>query len=392
MMGGMNAYQQPAPRKSGNPVLWVGIGGGVLALLIVVGIVAAVMSRDTPPEVASSGNKNTSNTSSNTSAANTSTSSPSTATQPNASAQKPVEAPAETTAPSAALPSSTGESTAATLPAGPSLAGPPQTAVPAETTSPDGSEPDEGATTSRNSGRPRISASDKQWKDLGPAIHTRLGKPDILKGANVVGKEPVILAGYSWMTELLPYIGEEERYKKFDFTKSWTVQQNANLTYPVAAFLNPADNRKEWQGWPYKGMGLTHFVGMSGIEDTRNDVAALLPRSDPRAGIFGYDTVARPTEVTDGTSNTIMLIGSGNLAAPWVQGGGATIRGLREPYFDEMTGFGSKGLTEPGALVMMADGSVKTLSAKISPKVLRALCTMHGAETVDQAELESSLK
>ena len=190
--------------------------------------------------------------------------------------------------------------------------------------------------------------------------------------------------GYSWMVELLPYLGEEKTYARFDFTKSWAEGSNLLMTSQVIpAFINPADNRTRSQGYPFKGMGLTHFVGMSGVEDARNVVAGELPRTDPRAGVFGYDEVARPAAITDGQSQTIMIIGSGNLAAPWVQGGGATVRGARAPYFDSITGFGSKGLSSAGTQVMMADGSVRAVSASVDPQVFKAMCTIHGAESID---------
>ena len=192
------------------------------------------------------------------------------------------------------------------------------------------------------------------------------------------------LDGYSWMVQLLPYLGHEKTYARFDFTKSWTVPKNLVLTSEVIpAFINPADDRTRSKGYPIGGMGLTHYVGMAGIEDARNVVAGELPRSDPRAGVFGYDEVARPEAITDGQSQTIMIIGSGNLAAPWVQGGGATVRGARAPYFDSITGFGTKGLSSAGAQVMMADGSVRALSANIDPSVFKAMCTIHGADSVD---------
>ena len=116
----------------------------------------------------------------------------------------------------------------------------------------------------------------------------------------------------------------------------------------IPAFLNPLDDRKTWKGYPLQGLALTHFVGMAGIEDARNVVAATLPRSDPRAGVFGYDEVATPEQITDGTSQTIMVMGSGTMANPWIMGGGATVRGAREPYFDKVSGFGTRNLREPG--------------------------------------------
>jgi hypothetical protein len=82
-----------------------------------------------------------------------------------------------------------------------------------------------------------------------------------------------------------------------------------------------------------------------------------------------------------------MIIGSGELASPWVQAGGATIRGAREPYFNEFSGFGSRGLEEPGAMAVFADGSVRTISKNISPQVFKALSTTHGAETIDASHL-----
>lgn len=186
------------------------------------------------------------------------------------------------------------------------------------------------------------------------------------------------------MVELLPYLGHESLYAKFRFDQTWMRDPNLQLTATVIPeFLNPADDRRRWKGYPFHNVALTHYVGMSGIEDRRNVVAAELPRSDPRAGVFGYGAVARPEEITDGLSQTLMVLGSGELTGPWVQGGGATIRGAREPYFDEITGFGSKGMAPKGVLTVFADGSVRSISADIDPQVFRAMCTIHGAETID---------
>lgn len=212
-----------------------------------------------------------------------------------------------------------------------------------------------------------------------------------LQGANLAGvkrlSDKPVLAGYSWMTQLLPYLGHNDLYGRFDFTKGWHDQVNIALTCEeIPAFLDPTDRNRHMAIVGEKkaiGPAFTHYVGMSGVEDTRNVVAAELPRSDPRAGIFGYDQVAANEQITDGTSDTIMLIGAGKIVGPWASGGGATVRGARDPYFDDITGFGSAGDPGSGALVAMADGSVKRISKDIDPAVFRALCTMHGAEKID---------
>ncbi len=195
-------------------------------------------------------------------------------------------------------------------------------------------------------------------------------------------------AGYSWMTRLLPFVGQEALHSKFDFSKPWSDKSNRRLASRVIpAFLNPADPRTIWDGSPYRGLALSHFAGMAGVEDDRHVVAAELPRSDPRAGIFGYDRIAKAEEITDGASQTIMIVGTGQVVAPWVQGGGATIRGARQPFFDKAAGLGSKGLPKPGTCVLFADGSARVISSDIDPEIFKAMCTMHGGEAIDMSKL-----
>jgi len=226
---------------------------------------------------------------------------------------------------------------------------------------------------------------------LGRTTNEWRSKATELIGVKRLSIDKSVEGGSSWLVPLLPFLGHDDVLQLYDQTKSWVEGKNLLVSaIEIPAFFDPADNRHHWQGFPFQGDGpaLTHFVGMSGAED-RNEVAARLPRTDPDAGMFGYDSVARDGEITDGTSNTIMLIGSGTVQSPWVQGGGATVRGAREPYFGELTGFGSKSVTAGGALVVMADGSVRTISKDIDPAVFRSLCTIHGGEAVDPAMLES---
>jgi DNA-directed RNA polymerase subunit RPC12/RpoP len=191
-------------------------------------------------------------------------------------------------------------------------------------------------------------------------------------------------AHFSWLTGLLPFLGHQKLYDQFDFQQTLTEKRNVAIGAElIPEFLNPLDDYKRWKGYPFDGLALTHFVGVSGVEDARNVVAAKLPRTDPRAGVFGYDDVARAEDITDGQSQTAMVAGAGNLANPWVFGGGATIRGAREPVFDKTTGLGTKGVEGGGSIIVMADGSVRHVSGKVDPKVFKAMCTIRGGETVD---------
>lgn len=214
-----------------------------------------------------------------------------------------------------------------------------------------------------------------------------LTNPEPVAGLQRIEGQP-LQAGYSWMTSLLPHLGREDLYNKFQRDRSWTDPDNLPFARTVIpAFLNPLDPRTVREGLSQGGVGLTHFVGMSGVEDRRNVVAAALPRTDPRAGVFGYDSIAKLADIKDGSSQTIAIIGSGAVVGPWVSGGGATIRGAREPYFDSISGFGSRGLEKPGTYVMFADGSARSLSADIDPSVFKAMCTIGGAEEVDLSKV-----
>lgn len=212
-------------------------------------------------------------------------------------------------------------------------------------------------------------------------------KPKELRGLIEIPDSSRVGA-HSWLSQLLPYLGHDDLYVRIDFKKSWADDKNSYIGQNIVpAFINPGSTQSRWTGIPLDGMALTHFVGMSGLEIKRSDCAGLLARTDPRAGIFGYTSIAKPEEITDGQSQTIMLIGADRLAGPWMQGGGGCIRGARAPYFNEFSGFNSSGLAKPGTYILFADGSSRVVSADIDPEIFKALCTIHGAETIDMSKL-----
>jgi hypothetical protein len=196
-------------------------------------------------------------------------------------------------------------------------------------------------------------------------------------------------AHHGWMTQLLPHLGRNDMYVRIDFKKSPLDPKNIGYgRVVIPEFLNPGAEQISWTGSPYAGLALTHFVGMSGVEDKRDDVAALYSRTDPRAGMFGYSEIATPDKISDGAAQTISVIGSDRVAAPWILGGGATIRGARAPYLkNKFTGFSSAGLAKPGAIVLFADGSTRILSDEIDETVFKAMCTIKGAETIDMGQV-----
>ena len=119
------------------------------------------------------------------------------------------------------------------------------------------------------------------------------------------------------------------------------------------------------------------YVGIAGVGKD----APALNKGDRRTGVFGNDRVTRLEEIQDGTSSTMMVSETSSLEAPWTSGGAATVRGLDQallPYIGRGRQFG--GNHPEQALILFADGSVRTVRATIDPKVFESLSTIAGGE------------
>jgi uncharacterized protein DUF1559 len=180
----------------------------------------------------------------------------------------------------------------------------------------------------------------------------------------------------SWLVELLPYLEEDALYHQFDQSAPWDAEPNVRLSQtPVRIFQCPAwkSESRSANAWE------TPYVGIAGVGSD----AATHSFGDPKLGAFGYDRRTAFVDVKDGTSNTLMVLESARDAGPWAEGGFATVRGINpedKPYIGVGRPFGGTHLAGSNALMM--DGSVHTLSDKISPEVLEALATIAGGEKV----------
>jgi hypothetical protein len=178
------------------------------------------------------------------------------------------------------------------------------------------------------------------------------------KGFRAKGAVP-----HSWETHILPFMGIS--HSEIDFTAPWNDPRNAPyFQTPLWPFLNQA--LPGTQLLDDEGYGLSHYAA---------NVWVLNPAKRMRA-----------QDITDGTVNTL-LVGEVNARfQPW----GHPVnwrdpaRGVnRSPY-----GFGGAP-GAGGAYFVMADASVRFVSDRVSPEVLRALGTPAGGEDVDVSVLES---
>jgi hypothetical protein len=158
----------------------------------------------------------------------------------------------------------------------------------------------------------------------------------------------------SWRVHILPFIEGEELYKQFKLDEPWDSEHNKKLIdkmpevyrSPLAKNVVP---------------GKTVYLGAAGPK---------MVFSGPK-GI----TVAK---ITDGTSNTIMIVEANDKAAvTWTQ---------PDDYQPDMKDPKARLLREElkGFHAAFADGSVRMLPRQISDELLRSLLTADGGEAIQE--------
>lgn len=183
----------------------------------------------------------------------------------------------------------------------------------------------------------------------------------------------------SWLVPLLPYLDQAPLYNEMNVdlreSAKWdeeSLQQFNETAIPV--FMNPSNPQKTTP----EGYAVTDYVGWAGVGKD-----APTEKCKPnKKGIFGYDRATRMRDITDGTSNTVMISDATDESrGPWAQGGVSTIRALTtKPYVNGDDGIGSPHAG--GFHVGMTDGSVRFVSESIDEDVLEALATRAGGEVV----------
>jgi prepilin-type processing-associated H-X9-DG protein len=181
----------------------------------------------------------------------------------------------------------------------------------------------------------------------------------------------------SWYCSIIPYLNIN-MYTNIAKPDPW--DSNANMPFACTGIPILRDSTDSGRPTP-SGPVPTPYVGIAGLGVD----APTFPKSDRRAGVFGYDRATKSRDITDGLATTMMVAETWGARGSWLAGGPATVRGLdpaRQPYIGPGRQFG--GLHRGGVNLLFADGSVRTLSPTIDPRVLEALSTIAGGETVPQ--------
>src|SRR5262249_47265100 len=100
--------------------------------------------------------------------------------------------------------------------------------------------------------------------------------------------------GFSASAHLLPFVEQDNLYKLIDFKKPATDKANAQArAATIKVFLSPQDPITSVD----KEAGATNYLFNAGTKPSLKD----------NDGVFFQDSKVRITDITDGTSNTLML-------------------------------------------------------------------------------------
>jgi len=201
----------------------------------------------------------------------------------------------------------------------------------------------------------------------------------------------------SWAAALLPKLGPEYADWKVDEALSWDEGENLLTARRVLPplLLPPAPGLAlplvTYPGRGEEHFGATHFVAIAGVGLEAADYPANDPATAKKRGLFGYDRVTTRDEVKDGVGQTIaFLTVPGDHKAPWLAGGGATLRGVADVHEDgrPLAPFVSTThQNKRGALAIMGDGKVRFIPETLDAAKFRALCTIDGGESIDDLDM-----
>jgi prepilin-type N-terminal cleavage/methylation domain-containing protein len=125
------------------------------------------------------------------------------------------------------------------------------------------------------------------------------------------------------------------------------------------------------------GQPFASYIGMAGLGTD----APSIPLDRTHAGIWGYERQTRHRDITDGSSNTLLLLETARQNGCWLAGGTATVRGADTgsdlPYIAGRRGMGQfGGYHRNGVVAVFADGRVDFLMSSTDVNVFKAFCTV----------------
>jgi type II secretory pathway pseudopilin PulG len=188
-------------------------------------------------------------------------------------------------------------------------------------------------------------------KQIGLALHTYHDEYNTFPPAYVAdaGGKPM----HSWRVLILPYLEERALYNEYDFSEPWDGPNNSRLLARMPrVFACPSDS--------------------SSTASTTTDYAGVLGEHC----VFRGTQPVRMADISDGTSNTLLVGEAAGARIPWMKP--ADINIDQHPALGDPDGF--SGNHAGGVNFLHCDAAVRFISLSINPQTLTALFTRDGNE------------
>lgn len=216
-------------------------------------------------------------------------------------------------------------------------------------------------------------------KMVGLAIHNTHDTFLALPPGGTIDQDGTLMHGWAI------FLGNFANYTNsgIDFSVPWNKPPNDRFyKCGLPDYINPAIPAPHFDS---DGYGLSHMAGnvrVLPVQQSHPDPAERLDTAGGWMHALGIRQKALSlSDITDGTSNTILLGTVGERFKPW--GHPANVRDPALGINRSPEGFGGPPGWN-GAMFLMCDGSVKFLSDKTDLKIMKALATPAGAETIPE--------
>ncbi|UUO05793.1 DUF1559 domain-containing protein [Blastopirellula sp. J2-11] len=156
---------------------------------------------------------------------------------------------------------------------------------------------------------------------------------------------------HSWRVLILPFLEQQLLYSQYDFDEPWDGPNNRLLmsqmpeTYNDPTVTSPGD-------------GATSYQALSDVSTIMSEAAT-----------------TRFMDITDGTSNTALIVENTGAMVPWLRPDdtkvAAFVQGI--PFENGPVG---------GTQILMADGSVRFISENTAAQTLQGISTRNGGEAI----------
>ncbi|MCX7425615.1 MAG: DUF1559 domain-containing protein [Planctomycetia bacterium] len=178
---------------------------------------------------------------------------------------------------------------------------------------------------------------------------------------------------HSWRVLILPFLGEDRLYKQYRFDEPWNGPHNKELASRMPAVYR-----------------CPTYAAMSLSDEATNSLTSYAMIVGPHA-ISGGPTPHKMSDVTDGLSNTIMVVECAGAGINWLEPrdlNAEEITNVRIGSGEYKNPPGGINSYHPGvANTLFCDGTVRAVDQSVGEKVLKGMLTIDGGESVSMDEL-----